>query len=161
MIRFSKERVPDAIPAIEERNGVDVLMRSERPQVLVIGYGQLAGTAVEVGERLSQQGIGVTVVDPVWALPLNPELMALSIDHDLVITLEDGGVAGGVGSRLAQELRARGISTPLRDFGVPQEFHHHDSRAAILERIGLTAQTVARVATERVIATDPQAVSTT
>ncbi len=161
VIRFSKERVPDAIPAIEERNGVDVLMRSERPQVLVIGYGQLAGMAVEVGERLSQQGIGVTVVDPVWALPINPELMALSIDHDLVITLEDGGVAGGVGSRLAQELRARGISTPLRDFGVPQEFHHHDSRAAILERIGLTAQRVARVATERVIATDPQAVSTT
>ncbi len=82
-------------------------LRTEQPRVLVVGIGPLAETAVAVGRRLSDQGIGVTVLDPVWALPVNPSLAPLAADHDLVITIEDNGVVGGYGARLAQELRLR------------------------------------------------------
>ena len=90
--------------------------------------------------RLSDQGIGVTVVDPVWALPVNPALVALARDHDLVITIEDNGVVGGYGSRLAQELRSAGVDTAVREFGIPQEFLPHGSRGELLKEIGLTPQ---------------------
>jgi 1-deoxy-D-xylulose-5-phosphate synthase len=122
--------------------------------VLVVAVGQLAGTAVAVGERLSDQGIGVTVVDPVWALPVNPALVALARDHDLVITIEDNGVVGGYGSRLAQELRSAGVDTPVREFGIPQEFLPHGGRAELLQEIGLTPQNIARYAVEAVVRRD-------
>ena len=87
-----------------------------------------------MGERLSDQGIGVTVVDPVWALPVNPALIALAADHDLVITIEDNGVVGGWGARLAQELRSASVDTPVREFGIPQEFLPHGGRGELLRR---------------------------
>jgi 1-deoxy-D-xylulose-5-phosphate synthase len=133
---------------------MDVLLTTEQPRVLVIGIGPLAKTAVAVGERLSDQGIGVTVLDPVWALPVNPALVALADDHDLVITIEDNGVVGGYGARLAQELRSAGVNTPLREFGIPQEFLPHGSRNELLAEIGLTPQAIARSTVEAVVRAD-------
>jgi hypothetical protein len=135
-------------------SGMDILLRTEQPRVLVVAVGQLAETAVAVGERLSDQGIGVTVLDPVWALPVNPALAKLAVDHDLVITIEDNGVVGGYGARVAQQLRAAGVSTPVREFGIPQEFLPHGSRAELLMEIGLTPQNIARYAVEAVVSAD-------
>ena len=155
-IRYSKDVVPADLDAVERRGGLDVLMRTEQPRVLVVGIGQLAGTAVAVGQRLSDQGIGVTVVDPVWVLPVNPALVALTAEHELVVTVEDNGVVGGCGARLAQEMRFAEISTPLREFGIAQEFLEHGSRAELLEELGLTPQAIARYAVEAVLSREPQ-----
>jgi 1-deoxy-D-xylulose-5-phosphate synthase len=154
VLRFPKDLVPPDLPAVDQFDGMDVLLRTEQARVLVVAVGQLAGTAVAVGERLSDQGIGVTVVDPVWALPVNPALVALARDHDLVITIEDNGVVGGYGSRLAQELRSAGVDTPVREFGIPQEFLPHGGRAELLQEIGLTPQNIARYAVEAVVRRD-------
>ena len=105
VLRFSKDQVPPDLPAVEEVDGLDVLLRTEQPRVLVVAFGPLAVTGVAVGERLADQGIGVTVVDPVWALPVNPALVRLAEEHELVVTIEDNGVVGGCGARLAQEMR--------------------------------------------------------
>nr|WP_294694030.1 1-deoxy-D-xylulose-5-phosphate synthase [uncultured Friedmanniella sp.] len=155
-IRYSKDVLPADLDAVERRGGLDVLMRTEQPRVLVVGIGQLAGTAVAVGQRLSDQGIGVTVVDPVWVLPVNPALVALTAEHELVVTVEDNGVVGGCGARLAQEMRFAEISTPLREFGIAQEFLEHGSRAELLEELGLTPQAIARYAVEAVLSREPQ-----
>ncbi len=151
VIRYSKEPVPDDIVAVGKRDGVDVLLRSRSAQVLVVGYGQLAGTAIGVGERLADQGIGVTVVDPVWALPVSPALVQLAAEHQLVITIEDNGIVGGCGSRLAQEMRLADISTPLREFGIAQKFLHQGSRSELLTELGLTPQRIARYAVEAMV----------
>ena len=105
VVRYSKDAVPADVDAVETVDGVDVLVRTEQPRVLVVGIGQMVGTAVAVGQRLSDQGIGVTVVDPVWVLPVNPALVTLAAQHELVVTVEDNGVVGGCGARLAQALR--------------------------------------------------------
>jgi len=156
VIRYSKESVPEDLPAIDCVDGMDVLLRTEQPRVLVVGIGQLAGMAVSVGRRLSDQGIGVTVVDPVWVLPVNPALVRLAGEHELVITLEDNGVVGGCGARLAQELRFAEVTTPLREFGIAQQFLEHGTRSELLEDLGLTAQSVARYAVEAVASREGQ-----
>jgi 1-deoxy-D-xylulose-5-phosphate synthase len=154
VLRFPKDLVPANLPAVDELDGMDILLRTEQPRVLVLALGQLAGTAVAVGERLSDQGIGVTVVDPVWALPVNPALVALARDHDLLITIEDNGVVGGYGSRLAQQLRSAGVDTAVREFGIPQEFLPHGGRRELLSEIGLTPQNIARYAVEAIVRRD-------
>lgn len=154
VIRFPKDQVPADLPAVAQLDGVDLLLKTEQPRVIVIGIGPLAETAVAVGERLSDQGIGVTVVDPVWALPINAALIPLAADHDLVITIEDNGVVGGYGSRLAQQLRSAGVRTPFREFGIPEEFLSHGGRAELLEAVGLTPQHIARYAVEAIARAD-------
>ncbi len=154
VIRFSKQAVPAEIDAVQQIDGLDVLTHSERPRVLVVGYGEMVATALGVAERLGAQGIGVTVVDPVWALPVNPALLRLAAEHELVLTVEDNGVVGGCGARLSQELRAAGIYVPVREFGVPQRFIEHASREEILAEVGLTPQVIARFAIEQIAAAD-------
>ncbi|MFN8136659.1 MAG: 1-deoxy-D-xylulose-5-phosphate synthase [Propionicimonas sp.] len=154
VLRYSKERLPDPLPAVGRRGGVDVLFAGEAPKVLVVGYGQLCGVAVDVGRRLARQGIGATVVDPVWALPVSEDLLDLVAEHELVLTVEDNGVAGGLGSRLSQAARAAGHETRFREFGIPQRFLAQGNRADLLEEAGLTAAQLALFATELVSARD-------
>lgn len=152
VVRYSKDAMPESIPAVDQVGGVDVLYRSTAsPRVLVVALGQFAALGVEVGERLAQQGLGVEVVDPVWALPVPDELVDLAASVELVITLEDSGIAGGIGCGISQKLRAAGVFTPLREFGVAQRFLDHGSRRDLLQEMELTPQDIARTATELVL----------
>jgi 1-deoxy-D-xylulose-5-phosphate synthase len=128
------------------------LVRTGTRDVLVVGIGSMASVGAEVGQRLAAQGIGVTVVDPRWVKPIDPALVRLAADHRLVVTIEDNGRVGGAGSALLQRLTDEGVTTPFSLHGIPQEFLDHAERGAILERIGLTAQTIARGVVERLAA---------
>ncbi|MDG1817456.1 MAG: transketolase C-terminal domain-containing protein, partial [Aquiluna sp.] len=145
VIRFPKGKVAAAIEAlVTTDNGVDILRQSPSKDVLIIGVGSFAATAIEVAELLASQGIGATVVDPRWILPVNVDLIAMARDHRLVVTIEDGLKTGGFGSRVRQELRAHEVDTALSEVGVPAEFLEHAERNEILERLGLTAKAISR-----------------
>jgi 1-deoxy-D-xylulose-5-phosphate synthase len=163
VIRYSNQQVPDDIPALDTIEGMDVVLRTAEPQVLVVGFGEMVRTAVGVGQRLADQGIGVTVVDPIWALPVNPALIQMAGEHQLVISIEDNGIVGGCGARLGQEMRLAQITTPLREFGIEQRFLEHGSRAELLEELRLTPQHIARYAVEAIVRseTEPSRSSTT
>jgi 1-deoxy-D-xylulose-5-phosphate synthase len=154
VIRYSNQQVPDEIPAKASVAGMDVVLQTENPQVLVVGFGEMVATAVGVGQRLADQGIGVTVLDPVWALPVNPELIRMTAEHDLVISIEDNGIVGGCGARLAQEMRLAEVLTPIREFGIEQRFLEHGSRSELLEELRLTPQHIARYAVEAMVRGD-------
>lgn len=156
VIRYSKDKLPDPIPAQRRYEDLDVLRHSERRDVLVIGYGQMAGTALQVADRLGKQGLGVSVVDPLWALPVKPSLVRLAQDYSLVVTIEDGMVVGGLGSRVELALDGKGVDVPVREFGIPQEYLPMGSRAELLEELGLTPRQIARDVTELAMSVMPQ-----
>ena len=145
VVRFPKGAVPKSIDAIlRTANGVDVLKQAPSKDVLLVGVGSFAQVAIDVADLLASQGIGATVVDPRWILPINKDLVEMSRDHRLVVTIEDGLKTGGFGSRVRQELRANEVDTALSEVGVPAEFLEHAERSEILERLGLTAKSIAR-----------------
>jgi 1-deoxy-D-xylulose-5-phosphate synthase len=148
IVRFPTGSVPADLPALRRLGPVDVLREDERKDILLVAVGAFGKLGLEVAERVAEQGYGVTVVDPRWVRPVPIELAALSRGHRLVVTLEDGIRAGGVGDAVASTLRDAGVDVPLRDFGVPAGFHPHGSRAEILTALGLTAQDIARDVTE-------------
>ncbi len=160
VVRFPKGPPAADIEAVDRVGGahadgaVDVLARKGARDVLVVAIGGMAATGVEVADRLAAQGIGVTVVDPRWVKPVSPHLVHLAADHRLVVSIEDNGVVGGCGATLLQTLVEQGVTTPVRVHGIPQEFLDHAKRAAILERIGLTPQAIARSVVEAVTALD-------
>jgi len=155
MIRIGKGAPPADIPAIDRLGHCDVVVRQGAKDVLIVGVGSMVATALDVADRLHHQGIGVTVVDPRWVKPLDQELVEATSGYDHVVCIEDNGKVGGVGSVLRDAMGESGIATPLQSFGVPQEFLAHAERGAILERIGLTPQAIARAVVEEVTARTP------
>src|SRR5690606_14421250 len=86
VIRFPKGDVAPDIAAVERlEDGVDVLARGESEDVLIVAIGPFADLAMEVADRLRAQGIGATVVDPRWAVPVQPSVVELAGSHRLVI----------------------------------------------------------------------------
>ncbi|MGW5641848.1 1-deoxy-D-xylulose-5-phosphate synthase [Saccharopolyspora sp. NPDC003752] len=149
VMRFSKGSVIEEVPAVERVGGVDVLRRSgDADDVLLVAVGAFGKLAVAAAERLAAQGIGVTVVDPRWVLPVPDQIVEMAAQHRLVVTLEDCGRHGGFGWALAAALRDAELDVPLRDLAVPNRFLTHSSREEVLADLGLTEQDIARRITE-------------
>lgn len=154
VIRFPKGAVSPELPAIERLDdGVDVLVRSDAHDVLLVGIGPMTHIAVDVAERLRAQGIGATVVDPRWVVPVQPSIVELAASHRLVITIEDGIRVGGIGTRVRQVLREAGVDTAVDELGVPDAFIDHASREQILEDAGLTPAKIAQDVVAQVLGT--------
>ncbi|HVT20150.1 MAG TPA: 1-deoxy-D-xylulose-5-phosphate synthase [Mycobacteriales bacterium] len=147
-VRFPKAAVDDDIAAVDRLGDMDVLRRDEDSDVLIVAVGPQAQLALDVASRVAAQGVGVTVVDPRWVLPVDAALPALAADHSQVVVIEDGVVAGGVGVAVARELRTRRIPVAVRQVALPQEFIAHGERAAVLAECGLSAQEIARSVVE-------------
>jgi len=154
VVRYPKGAVAPELPAIERlSDGVDVLVRSDAQDVLIVGIGPMAHIAVDVADRLRAQGIGATVVDPRWVIPVQPSIVELAAAHRLVITIEDGIRVGGIGTRVRQVLREAGIDTAVDELGVPDEFIDHASREQILADAGLTPSKIAHDVVAQVLGT--------
>ncbi len=154
VIRYPKGEVSDELPAIERlADGVDVLERGESQDVLLVGIGPMAHLAIDVAARLRAQGIGATVVDPRWVVPVQPSIVELAAAHRLVITIEDGIRVGGIGTRVRQVLREAGVDTAVDELGLPDEFIDHATREQILEDAGLTASKIAQDVVAQVLGT--------
>jgi 1-deoxy-D-xylulose-5-phosphate synthase len=154
VVRFAKTDVPAVIPATERRGGVDVLRRAGNPDVLLVAVGAMVPLGLEVADRLVAQGIGVTVVDPRWVVPVDDALVELAAGHRRVVVVEDNLREAGVGSAVAERLEDEGVRTPVHRFGIPRRFIEHATRASILEEIGLTPQDVSRRVVEIVAGQD-------
>jgi 1-deoxy-D-xylulose-5-phosphate synthase len=156
VVRYPKGPLPDALPAVDTVEGVDVLARhtasadqegttgaAARRSVLVVGIGPMAATAVQAGALLGAEGLDVTVVDPRWVLPVQPALVKLAGEHDGVIVIEDGLIEGGVGGLLAQRCEEAGLSVPVTPVGIPLAFLDHASRGQLVETLRLRAEDIA------------------
>ncbi len=144
VIRFPKGAIVSPVNVQERIEGIEILNKNGEEDVLVISIGAMAHLANEVAQRLIDQGLGVTVVDPRWIKPLPNYLANLGARHRLVAVIEDNSRSGGTASSISQFLRDRNIYTPQRDFGIPEKFLDHASRAQVLNEIGLTAQDISR-----------------
>ncbi len=145
VVRFSKGSIGTEYDAVRRTDdGVDVLREAPHKDVLIVTVGPMAKIGLQVAERLAAQGIGATVIDPRWVVPVPESVIALAADHRLVVTIEDGVRVGGIGTRIRQDLRAAGVDTAVNELGLPDQFLEHGSRDYILESIGLTPQNIAR-----------------
>ena len=147
VLRFPKTPLPDPIPALRRLGTVDVLAEPDTDahvDVLVVAIGSLALEALEAAASVRRAGYTVRVVSPRWVTPVDPALIDLAARAALVVTVEDGVDAGGVGSRVSQTLRHAGHDGPTREIGIPVRFLEHDSVAGVKAAVGLTAQNIGR-----------------
>jgi 1-deoxy-D-xylulose-5-phosphate synthase len=154
VVRYSKGTVGSELEADRRTpDGVDVLREAAHRDVLIVTVGPMAKLGLQVAERLAAQGIGATVVDPRWVVPVPSSVIEMSRDYRLVVTIEDGIRVGGIGTRIRQELRAAGVDTAVDELGLPDEFLPHGDRSEILAEVGLSDQRIARDIVSQVLGT--------
>ncbi|HTZ43504.1 MAG TPA: 1-deoxy-D-xylulose-5-phosphate synthase [Jatrophihabitans sp.] len=146
VLRYPKTALGPDLPAVRVADGIDVLAEPDAGpvDVLLVSVGALAGDALAAAGRISEAGYTVRVVDPRWVTPVPAGLAGLAGRAGVVVTVEDGVVVNGAGSRFAQFLRERGIGVPTRELGIPAEFLPHGSVSQVRAEIGLNPQGIAR-----------------
>jgi 1-deoxy-D-xylulose-5-phosphate synthase len=142
-VRFPKAQTGREIDAAGRIGSTDVLRAHVDARVLVVAVGPLAGAALSAADLVADEGVAVTVVDPRWVLPVEPALVQLASAYDVVVTVEDGVLDGGVGDAMARELRAAGSPSRVVSSGLPKRFVPHGRRADILADAGLDAAGIA------------------
>jgi len=113
---------------------------SRRTQrVAVLAFGSMVHPALAAGEE-----IDATVVDMRFVKPLDVDLvMAMARDHDAIVTVEEGVVAGGAGSAVAEALAAHDTAVPILHLGLPDVFIDHGDPAFLLAQAGLDGNGIA------------------
>jgi 1-deoxy-D-xylulose-5-phosphate synthase len=118
-------------------------------RVALIGYGTGVPRALEAAEELQRHDIAVTVADARFAKPIDAGLMAqLAAEHDLLVTVEEGVLAGGFGTAVWETLNETGTTPRILRVGLPDRYVTHGKPALLYEEVGFTAQRIA----ERVVA---------
>jgi len=108
---------------------------ASRKGVAILAFGTLLYPALQAAQRLD-----ATVANMRWAKPLDTELLLrLADEHEALVTLEEGCIAGGAGSAVAEALHAAGIEMPLLQLGLPDVFIEHGDPARLLALQGLDA----------------------
>ncbi len=104
-------------------------------RVAILAFGTLLYPALQAAEALD-----ATVANMRYIKPLDVDLVAeLARGHDLIVTVEEGCVAGGAGAAVAEALAAAGIVKPLLILGIPDQFVEHGDPAKLLAMAGLDA----------------------
>ncbi|HTB49937.1 MAG TPA: 1-deoxy-D-xylulose-5-phosphate synthase [Solirubrobacteraceae bacterium] len=114
-------------------------------RVALIGYGSGVGKAIQAADLLADEEIAVTVVDARFAKPIDAGLMAqLAAEHDLLVTVEEGVLAGGFGSAVWETLNEAGAAPPrILRVGLPDRYVTHGKPALLHEEIGFTGERIA------------------
>ena len=142
-VRFPKAQSGPPIDAVGRIGSVDVLRAHVDARVLIVSVGPLAEAALAAADLVAGEGVAATVLDPRWVLPVDATLVHLAAAYDVVVTVEDGVVDGGVGEALARELRSTGSDVRVVALGLPKRFVPHGRRADILADAGLDAPGIA------------------
>jgi 1-deoxy-D-xylulose-5-phosphate synthase len=133
--------LPDRPSLIEVGTG-EILREGD--QVALLGYGMGVGKALEAADILAEHGISVTVADARFAKPIDAGLAAqLAAEHDLLVTLEEGVLAGGFGSAVWETLSDAGLAPRILRVGLPDRYVTHGAPKLLHDEVGFTGQRIA------------------
>ncbi len=145
VIRYPRERgpglpLPDSFGEIPfGRAEVVAAPEGGKATVWLWVLGDMIPLASEVREILAARGIDAGIVNPRFIKPVDAGLLAgqATSGAKLFVTIENGVVAGGFGSAVAEALDSRGIDVPVLRIGWPDKFVGQGSPASLRERNGL------------------------
>jgi 1-deoxy-D-xylulose-5-phosphate synthase len=131
-----------AAPKLLEIGTGEILREGER--VAIVGYGTGVGKALGAAELLADGGLDVTVADARFAKPLDAGLLAqLAAEHELLVTVEEGVLAGGFGTAVWEVLSDGGMSPRVMRVGLPDRYVTHGAPKLLHSEVGYTAERIA------------------
>lgn len=143
-IRMERGVLPDLGSGLsDDRMPARVLCRGSCVGIISTGY--MTHRALEAVRLLESMGVSCTLMDMVGLWPAADQVIGdLAREVDLLVTIEEHSLAGGLGGIAAECLLRQEISTPLLALGVPHEFCTRVAdREVLLDGYGLSAEGLA------------------
>lgn len=145
-------RYPKTLPApFDGKIGQGLKARKVRQgngSLCILAVGKMATSAYQALELLGEDAESATLYD-VRVLPPDPDMINDALEHQRVITIEDGTRHGGAGTLMVSALRSRAqeLDRPFpttRILGVPRAYLEHHKPDALLAEIGLDPEGIAK-----------------
>jgi 1-deoxy-D-xylulose-5-phosphate synthase len=116
----------------------------EGSSVAILGYGTGVQKALEAADILADHDVTATVADARFAKPIDAGLAAqLAAEHELLVTVEEGVLAGGFGSAVWETLSDTGVAPRILRVGLPDRYITHGAPALLHHEVGFTGSRIA------------------
>jgi 1-deoxy-D-xylulose-5-phosphate synthase len=151
LVRFPKGSAPQ-VPDEQVGSGLAARRLRAGTEVCLLSVGNMLQAAVQAADELEADGVSVTVWDVRVVKPADPAMLADAVDHDLIVTVEDGVRTGGAGSYLTDLLADAaedGRTPPTLRLGTPDAYVTHGSAGQIHTDLGLDATGIAAATRKR------------
>ena len=146
-VRYPRDKAPGEAPPAAEVAAVpygtwETLRQGKDCAILAVGV--MCQPALAAAEALAADGFDVTVVNCRYLKPFDRALLeALTRDHRMLVTVEDGAVVNGFGAMLAGVVQITAPEVRVVALGAPDRTYEHAPRAQQLAAVGLTAEGIA------------------
>lgn len=113
--------------------------------ISILAIGRMSNVALEAAEILAQDGIDCSVIDMIWLKPLDDEAVQQAANTTkMMVTVEEGTIVGGFSSAVLESMAAQGLSLPVLNIGIEDEFVEQGNMNALLEHVGLAPKPLAQ-----------------
>lgn len=116
---------------------------SARPDAAILAFGHMVAPAVAAADLLAERGVNVRVVDMRWVKPLDREAVSEAARTRLVVTVEEGIVAGGAGEGVLEVLSEMGADVRTCVLGIRDQYVLQGKTDLLLHDLGLDAEGIA------------------
>jgi len=121
---------------------IEVLREGDRVLMLACGTG--VNKAIGAATLLAKEGVGATVANVRMVKPLDvTEVLRLASQHEVIVTVEENSVVGGLGAAVLEALGESGLTVPVARIGIPDAFVEHGRVDTLHELVGYTSASIA------------------
>ena len=118
----------------------------EGNDIAVLSLGPIGNEAMKAIDQVEQEGISVAHYDMIYLKPLDEALLhEVGRKFKCVITIENGVIAGGLGSAVLEFMADHGYAPFVKRIGVPDQFIEHGSIPELYKLCGMDADSIAGV----------------
>ncbi len=115
-------------------------------KVGIIGSGTILAEALRAGKILNERGVGASVMNLATIKPLDREsIRAFAEEHDVLITVEEHQVAGGMGAAVSEYL-SENRPTRIRRLGIHDQFGQSGTPEELIAHYGIDSESIVREA---------------
>ena len=115
----------------------------EGEEVAILTFGHIGNYAIEVCEKLAEQGVSIGHYDLRFAKPLDEQLLhEVFNNYKKIITVEDGCVQGGIGSAVLEFMADHQYQAEVKRLGIPDKVIEHGEQLELHRETGFDAASI-------------------
>jgi len=138
-LRLAREKTPviTSEDSPFEIGKANILIKEEKPEAVIIACGPLVYNALKAAQKLSQEGVKVSLINNHTIKPLDEKTILSEVKKaKAVVTVEEHQIAGGMGSAVAEFL-ALNFPVPIEFVGVHDRFGQSGTPVELIEHYGM------------------------
>lgn len=139
VIQMPEHGVESRLSVLTDYSEPSYQMEKVGEKVAILALGGLYSHGEKIVSELSKSGVEATLVNPLFVNDLDQTfLSALTENHEVIVTIEDGILDGGFGQKVASFLGKYDVK--VLNFGAKREFNDSVPASELYERYHLTPE---------------------